>query len=235
MFDIDETLSHLTPSLEVEVKEAFVAKTVDTLPLLRVFGHDFKLELMAKLKPVMYEASEKMIPKGDRTSMMYFLIKGEVRAYLRLFTPLQLCDRGRSITVSVLACLPPHFPQVRAASGELDELFHFEEPGRYFGENALLKRSCPVTYVATTRCELFVISCKALATLVRAHLNEHERARLSNEIVIEWCRKVQLRHFALRLYLGALMDDTRCGATRTHITSALALCQGNASEHGCEA
>ena len=95
------------------------------------------------------------------------------------------------------------------------ELYHFDDIGRFCGEHSLLRRSCPVTYIAITRCEFYVMSCKTLANLATQYLNELERESLAKAVVHEWCRKAQLKYFAMRMHLGNMAN--RC--VRSHACS----------------
>ena len=187
VYSVEETLSHLTPALERQVKECFLARSVNLIPLLRVYDVEFKLELMKLFKPIMSEASEEIIPKGCLSDDVLFLRQGEVRAIAY--------DRT--------------------------ELFHISDQGRFFGENVLLRRACPVTYVAFTRCELFVIAHKALAGLVIKYLTLPERLRLNKEAVNESCRKTLIRFLALRIKLCELIDEGRAATRRTRAALAL--------------
>ena len=103
VYDVKEVLGHLTPALERQVKECLLNTSVNMTPLLRVYALPFKLDVMAKLRPVMFEVGEVMLDKGDRTDDLLFLIKGEIRALSSDKSELySISDCGRFVGEHVL-------------------------------------------------------------------------------------------------------------------------------------
>ena len=80
VYDVDEVLKHLTPALDREVKDFFLSQSIDAIPLLRVHTKAFKVQLMPTFRPMMTELAEVVIPKGGKSSDLFFLRKGEVHA-----------------------------------------------------------------------------------------------------------------------------------------------------------
>jgi len=80
VYDVEEVLAHLTPSLDREVKQFFLSMSIDRVPFLRVYGEAFKLEVMARCRPMMSEAQEVLLHKGSRSDELLFLQGGEIKA-----------------------------------------------------------------------------------------------------------------------------------------------------------
>jgi len=89
--------------------------------------------------------------------------------------------------------------EVQGLSHSKQMLFKLSDPGRTFDEHCLLQRSCPFSYVAITRCELYTMPTEVLIKAVRSHLNEQERARLLHDVIKECCRINRVRAIYLRL------------------------------------
>ena len=105
--------------------------------------------------------------------------------------------------------------EVRALASEGSELYEISEPGRLFGEHVLLRRSCPTHLIAFTRCELHVLSAKALAEAVCRHLSAQERDHLAREVLNECTRKMKMRYLALRIKLVRLREAKVANTKRT--------------------
>ena len=105
--------------------------------------------------------------------------------------------------------------EVRALASEGSELYEISEPGRLFGEHVLLRRSCPTHLIAFTRCELHVLSAKALAEAVCHHLSAQERDHLAREVLNECTRKMKMRYLALRIKLVRLREAKVANTKRT--------------------
>ena len=82
VYDVQEVLGHLTPALDRQVKEFFLSQSIDMLRLLSRHDTAFKLAVLPKCSPVMFEAHEEFVVKGARTSDVLFLQKGEVCAIM---------------------------------------------------------------------------------------------------------------------------------------------------------
>lgn len=180
VYDVDEVLSHLTPTLDRSVKEFFLSRTVNLVPLLRVYDTSFKLEIMAKIRPSILDIDEVVIAKGAYTQDLTFLRGGEVRAI----------------------------------AADSHPLFAIKEQGRFLGEHELVERACPLTYIASTRCNLMIIGVKTLADVVREHLGSAERLRLGQEVIRTVCRKMRLRYISLRMQADQLEHGQGHGSRR---------------------
>ena len=94
--------------------------------------------------------------------------------------------------------------EVHARSASAGTVTRLNEEGRWFDENALLRRSCPFTYVAFTRCEMYTMHISTLLWMVLAHLSEHGKHKLLSDVIKECMRKSRMRFLVLRMHLVEL-------------------------------
>ena len=105
VYDVEEVLSHLTPALDRQVKEFFLSKSVNTLPLLRVHDMDFKLEVMALCRCAPLTTSSLLSHRILLSSQLSLLRPSHQAGHVR--------GRGRRATKGIPQRRPPLPPARR--------------------------------------------------------------------------------------------------------------------------
>ena len=80
--------------------------------------------------------------------------------------------------------------EVHGLSSARRLMIDLTETGRFFDEHSFLSRSCPFTYIAFTRCEMYTMPISALLATMRAHMPRNEQERLRHDVI-----KVMPRHW----------------------------------------
>ena len=190
--DEEAILDNLAPTLRRDVQAHLLSRTVARLPLFQRLSLSLQLEVHAKLKPVLREASEAVVDsltKGSRGgASIFFLRRGIVSAKAALADELPLFDLDAG-----------------TASGG----------GCILGEHALMAKSqCICTYGAATRCELFALGVEELLGITQAGgvLMPEEVDTLAREIYADFARRHILRAVSLSLRLAQLSAGATAAA-----------------------
>jgi hypothetical protein len=180
--DDQEMVNQLAPTLARDVMSHMLAQTVCKVPFFYVpalgtadeesppADIDFQLAVYPLLKPVVREAKEMVIAKGDTSGsdQLLFLTRGQL---------------------NVMSDYDPRIPEGRV-------LFPISEAGTFLSEHVLADEPCPFSFVAHTRAEFLTLDTKQLLDVLERF--PHAREELSAFVVNHYLEHKRQRIWSLR-------------------------------------
>lgn len=153
--DASEILSSLNTTLRAQVMDCMVSKMLKDVPLFQELDRQFKEDALLLLTPLSFAAKEVILERGDAVNDLFFLIKGEVIVTTRTNT---MVDAG-----------PGAMPALEGIGrGRL-------YVGDCFGQEVCVDHptgesiKSKGTFIAATKCELFVLSKSNVDALFEQH------------------------------------------------------------------
>ena len=197
-----DLLNGCPPALRAELTRYLLRETLGKLPLFKQFvDPEFQGELFPIIKPVSFEAGERIFSKGEISRELLFLLDGEIDV-LSVMQEDQI-DRRLTPTEEIFLAAAKHEAE-RAPDGaatEATDPFAISHTGA-FGETVLTGQRRRATHVARTMVQTLVASKTDLEAVFAN--NPRTARRIFSCVMSESLRKERLHSLTLRLLIGVL-------------------------------